>query len=151
MAFGMCDIVKVAEYTRGHPGARRGCPFHLGGVIYAMPYKAKKPCAYRGCREITNKRYCDTHAKLEAKRYNHTRRDPASGKRYGSTWKKIRDAFLSANPLCVMCKEAGRLTPATVAHHKVKVSDGGLNDWSNMEALCQECHSRLHAKQGDYF
>lgn len=116
-----------------------------------MPYKAKKPCAYRGCRELTSKRYCDFHAKQEAKRYNRNERDPESSKRYGRTWKQIRAAFLSANPLCVICKEQDRLTPATLAHHKIKLSDGGTNDWENMAALCQECHSRLHARQGDYF
>ena len=115
-----------------------------------MPYKAKKPCAHRGCRELTASRYCEAHAKQEAKRYNRSDRDPESNKRYGRTWKQIRAAFLSANPLCVMCQNDGRLTPATLAHHKVKLSDGGTNDWDNMVALCQECHSRLHAGQGDY-
>ena len=116
-----------------------------------MPYKAKKPCAYHGCRELTASRYCETHTKLEAKRYNRYGRDPDSNKRYGRTWKQIRAAFLSANPLCVMCDREGRLTPATLAHHEVKLTDGGTNDWENMMALCQECHSRLHAEQGDYF
>ena len=116
-----------------------------------MPYKAKKPCAYRGCRELTSKRFCDTHAKLEAQRYNKHERNPETNKRYGGAWKKIRGAFLSANPLCAICKTEGRLTPATVAHHRVKIAEGGTNDWENMEALCQECHSRLHAKQGDSF
>lgn len=112
-----------------------------------MPYKAKKPCAYSGCRELTTKRYCEAHAKLEAQRYEQQGRDPASNKRYGRAWKKIREAFLSANPLCVVCKERGRLTAATVAHHKVKITEGGTHDWENMEALCQECHSRHHAKE----
>lgn len=116
-----------------------------------MPYKAKKPCAYRGCRELTATRYCEVHAKQEAKRYNRNNRDPDSNKRYGRAWKQIRAAFLSANPLCVMCQSDGRLTPATLAHHKVKLTDGGTNDWENMVALCLECHSRLHSQQGDYF
>ncbi|HOT60454.1 MAG TPA: HNH endonuclease signature motif containing protein [Spirochaetales bacterium] len=116
-----------------------------------MPYKAKKPCAYPGCAKLATGRYCEEHQKQETKRYNRYDRDPDSNKRYGRTWKQIRAAFLSANPLCVMCKEDGRLTPATLAHHKVKLTDGGTNDWENMMALCQECHSRLHAGQGDYF
>ena len=116
-----------------------------------MPYKAKKPCAHHGCRELTANRYCDAHAKQEAKRYNRHNRNPESNKRYGRTWKQIRAAFLSANPLCVVCVRNGRLTPATLAHHKVKLSDGGTNDWSNLQALCSECHSRLHAKHHDYF
>jgi len=50
-----------------------------------------------------------------------------------------------------MCKSDGRLTPATTVHHKVKLADGGTSDWSNLQALCRECHSRLHAGQRDYF
>jgi len=116
-----------------------------------MPYKPKKPCAHHGCRELTANRYCETHAKQEAKRYNKYDRDSDSNKRYAGAWKKIRAAFLSANPLCVICKGDGKFTPATVAHHKIKITDGGTNDWDNMTALCAPCHSRLHAKQHDYF
>jgi len=116
-----------------------------------MPYKAKKPCAHNGCRELTASRFCDAHANQEAKRYNHHIRNPESNKRYGRTWKQIRAAFLSANPLCVVCVRDGKLTPATLAHHRMKLSSGGTNDWSNLQALCSECHSRLHAKHHDYF
>jgi 5-methylcytosine-specific restriction protein A len=116
-----------------------------------MPYKPKKPCAYPGCPNLTASRYCEQHTKQEAKRYNHNDRDAESNKRYGRSWARIRTAFLSANPLCELCKRDGRLTPAVLVHHKRKLTDGGTNDWANLEALCQECHSRLHAEQGDYF
>lgn len=116
-----------------------------------MPYKAKKPCAYHGCGRLTSGRYCEEHAKAEAKRYNHYDRDPETAKRYGRTWARIWAAFLAANPLCEMCKAEGRLTPATLVHHRRKLTDGGTNDWSNLQSLCAECHSRLHAEQGDYF
>ena len=116
-----------------------------------MPYKPKKPCAWRGCRELTRSRYCETHTKQTAKNYNQYKRDPDTNKRYGRTWREIRTVFLSSNPLCVWCEQDGRLTPSTVAHHKVKLSDGGTNDWDNMTALCKKCHSRLHAEQRDYF
>ena len=116
-----------------------------------MPYKSKKPCAYPGCPKLTASRYCDEHAKAEAKRYNQFDRDPASNKRYGRSWARIRAAFLSQNHLCEWCNKDGRLKPAQMVHHKVKLTDGGTNDWSNLMALCQECHSRLHAQQGDYF
>ena len=76
-----------------------------------MPYKAKKPCAKQGCSNLSAGRFCDVHAKQEAKRYNQYDRDSGSNKRYGRTWKQIRAAFLSANPLCVMCKRDGKLTP----------------------------------------
>lgn len=116
-----------------------------------MPYKAKKPCARPSCPNLTSDRYCEEHAKAEAKRYNQYDRDPESNKRYGRSWARIRAAFLQANPLCALCKRDGRLTPAALVHHKVRLTDGGTNDWNNLMALCRECHSRLHAEQGDYF
>jgi 5-methylcytosine-specific restriction protein A len=119
---------------------------------YLMPYKPKKPCAHPGCPSLTSNRYCETHAKLEVKLYDKYRRNPVSKKYYGgAAWRKIRAAFLAANPLCEVCQGEGRLTPATLAHHKSKLTDGGNNDWNNLQALCTECHSRLHAKVGDYF
>ena len=34
-----------------------------------MPRKPKRPCSYPGCPRLTDGRYCEEHAKLEAKRY----------------------------------------------------------------------------------
>lgn len=116
-----------------------------------MPYKAKKPCAHPGCAKLTTGRYCEEHEKQEAKRYNRYDRDHESNKRYGRSWNRIRAAFLAANPLCELCKKDGRLTPSELVHHKRKLTDGGTNDWANLQALCSECHSRLHGRQGDYF
>jgi 5-methylcytosine-specific restriction protein A len=101
---------------------------------------------------LTNNRYCEAHAKLEAKLYDKYRRNPFSKKLYsGAAWRKIRAAFLAANPLCEVCQGEGRLTPAMLVHHKRKLTSGGTNDWTNLQALCTECHSRLHSKRGDYF
>ena len=117
-----------------------------------MPYKAMKPCALRGCVALTSGRYCSTHAKQAMKHYNRFQRDPDTNNRYGSEWKKIRKVFLASNPLCGICKEAGRLTPAETVHHKIKLgADGGTHDLDNLMGLCWSCHSRLHAEQGDYF
>ena len=114
-----------------------------------MPYKPKKPCAHHGCGELTANRYCDKHTKQEAKRYNKYDRDPASNKRYGTQWRKIRARYIAANPLCELCKQSGKLTPADTVHHKHKLADGGSNDWENLQALCGNCHTQLHAEQGD--
>ena len=110
-----------------------------------MPNKPKKPCVYRNCRELTVNRYCETHAKEYAKNYNRNLRDKDSNKRYGRKWRGVRATYLAGNPLCERCGERGRLTPATVVHHKLAVRDGGTNFRDNLQALCAECHSRLHA------
>jgi 5-methylcytosine-specific restriction protein A len=119
--------------------------------VIAVPYKPKHPCAYGGCRELTTDRYCEQHRKDETKRYNKYDRDPASNKRYSGSWKQISKAYRQANPLCELCLADGQLVPADLVHHKRKLTDGGTNDRSNLQALCQECHSRLHAERGDYF
>ena len=124
------------------------------GFLYGddnMPYKPKKPCAHRGCPDLTSERYCEAHKKADMKRYNRYERDPKSAKRYGSQWRKIRREYLAAFPLCEICKDEGRLTPATTVHHRKPLSQGGTNSFENLQALCGPCHSRLHAKQRDYF
>ena len=110
-----------------------------------MPYKPKKPCAHHGCRELTANRYCEAHAKQDAKNF----RTHESGKRYGTQWRKIRARYIADNPLCEMCKDDGRLTPADTVHHKRRIADGGTNESENLQALCSSCHSRLHAKDGE--
>ncbi len=56
-----------------------------------MPRKPKRPCSYPGCPELTDRRFCEEHAKKEAARYEKYDRDPATRKRYGRAWKRIRD------------------------------------------------------------
>ena len=114
-----------------------------------MPKKPQRPCSAPNCPKLTNNRFCEEHTKQESARYEKHERDPKKNKRYGRAWKQIRTAFLSANPLCEICKKRGWITPADTVHHKKKISDGGTNDWNNLSALCHECHSRIHAKQGD--
>ena len=116
-----------------------------------MPFKPQKPCAQPGCPALTRERYCGAHKRADMNRYNHHQREPETAKRYDGCWKKIRAAFLAAHPLCEMCEADGRLTPATIVHHKRKLSEGGTNDSDNLQSLCAECHSRLHAGRGDYF
>ncbi len=108
-----------------------------------MPYKPKKPCAHPGCRELTSSRFCPTHAKQDQREYEHYRRDPATRKRYGSTWQRIRDRYIAAHPLCEKCKEAGRITPAQEVHHILPIAKGGSHAEENLMSLCKRCHSGI--------
>jgi len=54
---------------------------------------------------------------------------------------------LRAEPLCRDCREAGRVTAATVPDHIVPLAHGGSDDDSNIRCLCAECHSRRSAEQ----
>ena len=112
-----------------------------------MPKKPKRPCSHAGCANLTDGRYCPEHTKMETKRYDKYKRDPEHNKRYGRSWKKIRAAFLIANPLCGICEQEGKLVPATTVHHKQKLTEGGTHDHKNLQSICASCHSRLHAKE----
>lgn len=113
-----------------------------------MPYKPKKPCAYPGCPNLTDGRYCEKHKSLVDHIYNTYKRDPQTNERYGKNWKKIRASFLKNHPFCELCRREGRTTQATMVHHILPVRNGGGNDEENLMALCKSCHSRLHSVDG---
>ena len=123
--------------------------FYAGKEEVSMPYKPKKPCAYPGCPNLTDKRYCPEHESLENKRYNKYQRDPEHKKRYGKTWQKIRARYVKQHPFCEMCLQKGKIVPVEQVHHKIPLAEGGTHDTDNLISLCQSCHSRIHAERGD--
>ena len=84
-----------------------------------MPKKPKRPCSYPGYPKLTDGRFCEEHAKAEAKRYEKYDRDPAVRRRYGRAWKRIRDSYVQQHPLCEVCQKDGRLVAIEEVHHKV--------------------------------
>ena len=115
-----------------------------------MPYKPKRPCSYPGCGLLADsEQYCAAHKKVVTKHYNQYQRDPASHKRYGRSWKRIRDRYIKAHPLCEECDRNGRIKAAEEVHHIQPLSKGGGNESSNLMALCKSCHSRITAESGD--
>ena len=113
-----------------------------------MPKKPKRPCSYPGCPKLTDGRFCEEHAKAEAKRYEKYDRDPAVRRRYGRAWKRIRDSYVQQHPLCEMCQKDGRLVATEEVHHKVPLSEGGTHARDNLIALCKSCHAKIHAERG---
>ena len=110
-----------------------------------MPKKAKRPCRYSGCANLTDDAsgYCGEHKAVASRHYDKYLRGYDHNKRYGWQWRKLRALFLSANPFCEMCKQEGRLTDATEVHHIKPLSEDGTNDIENLMALCKPCHSRI--------
>jgi len=114
-----------------------------------MPYSPKRPCRYPGCTKLTTGQYCPEHQKMVCHNYNRYQRDPHSNRRYGRSWKRIRDRYIQAHPLCEDCLSRGVLEPATEVHHKLPLSRGGTNDVGNLMALCKPCHSHITVEMGD--
>lgn len=52
----------------------------------------------------------------------------------------MRAKLFKREPLCVHCKAQGRVSVATQRDHKIPLSEGGLDDESNEQALCEPCH-----------
>lgn len=116
-----------------------------------MPRKPKRPCSMSGCSQLCENgdQYCSEHKQAVNKQYNKFQRDPESNKRYGRAWKRIRDRYIKAHPLCEECDREGRIRAAAEVHHILPLSKGGGNETSNLMALCKSCHSRITVEMGD--
>jgi 5-methylcytosine-specific restriction protein A len=115
----------------------------------AMPRKPKHPCGYRGCPKLVDGRYCDEHQRLMNAQYEKYDRDPATKRRYGRVWRRIRDRYIKAHPLCEECARLGTYTPAEEVHHIKPLSHSGTHSTDNLMSLCKSCHSRFTALEGD--
>lgn len=121
----------------------------FGGRRRRMPRKPRRPCSYPGCPKLTDGRFCEEHTKAEAKRYETYDRDPATRRRYGRVWKRIRDSYVQQHPVCELCQRDGKVVPTEEVHHKVPLAEGGTHARNNLIALCKPCHAKLHAERGD--
>jgi 5-methylcytosine-specific restriction protein A len=72
------------------------------------------------------------------------RKGSASQRGYDADWRKLRNAYAAAHPLCEPCERAGRVVPMQVVDHRVPIERAPERrlDWSNLESMCRPCHSR---------
>ena len=119
---------------------------------HSMPYAPLKPCSFAGgCPELVAKGMCEKHQKQISAGYNQAR-GSASKNGYDRDWEKVRLRALDRDGyLCQHClKYDDRLVPAKHVDH-IKPFHG-KNDplrlaLSNLQSLCQPCHSRKTAKE----
>ena len=144
----MWAIVRFPMWSRSCMSSAINSGRSLGRRI-PVPSKPKRPCSFPGCPKLTSGRFCDDHAKVEAKRYEQYDRDPETRRRYGRVWKRIRDAYVKQHPLCELCQQDGRFVATEEVHHKVPLAEGGTHDRNNLISLCKACHAKIHAERGD--
>ena len=126
----------------------------LQGFSYAetevtqLPRKPKRPCSYPGCPRLTDGRFCSEHERQENKRYEKYDRNPASKRRYGRAWKRIRDRYMNAHPLCERCLKEGKYVKAEQVHHIKPLAEGGNHNEENLMSLCTASHAKIHADRG---
>ena len=116
-----------------------------------MPRKFNKPCAVPGCPNLCEpgQTYCAKHKTRETVNYNKHIRPEDPNKRYGWRWKKIRDRYAAAHPLCEECLKEGKITPMDEVHHILPINRGGTDEETNLMSLCHSCHEKIHIKLGD--
>ena len=75
----------------------------------------------------------------------------AKGFYTSKAWIRNSKAYLaSVDGLCERCFAAGKIVPAVIVHHRVYLTAETIHDpqysmaWSNLEALCQDCHNKEH-------
>ena len=116
-----------------------------------MPTRAQRICKYPGCNKVIDyggSAYCETHraaqvdnsAKL-SKSYDAVR--PERHKFYHTArWRRVREAYIKKNPLCVMCLTEGKVTQGVIVDHIVEIQDGGdLTSPDNLQTLCRYHHN----------
>jgi 5-methylcytosine-specific restriction protein A len=51
----------------------------------------------------------------------------------------MRARLFQRQPLCVTCLQQGYTTVATIRDHVIPLAEGGRDDETNEQALCQRC------------
>lgn len=61
--------------------------------------------------------------------------------RGGRPWRRKRDAAMARDKfMCQPCQRAGRITLADEVDHIIPQAEGGTDDPSNLQAICEGCH-----------
>ncbi len=117
-----------------------------------MPSAPKHQCGRLGCRQLTDRKFCqqcEPQQQTASHRWDTDRR-PVERVR-GRKLQALRLALFRREPLCRRCGERGRVTLAAVRDHIVPLAEGGADDESNIQPLCNECSdmkTREESKRG---
>lgn len=114
----------------------------------------RKVCTYGGCNATVitdesdrNPPRCPRHQGAQSftpKKVYHDHQWHKARYFYTSAeWKRLREQYINAHPLCEICDAGGRVTPATEVDHIVEIQDGGdKTNLDNLQSLCTSCHRR---------
>ena len=114
-----------------------------------MPKKPKRPCSYPGCPNLCDGLYCDEHRITARREYDRRERSPDVNRTYGRSWRRIREQYAAAHPLCEMCLKENKLTPVEEVHHIIPINRGGTHSFDNLMSLCHSCHVKLEIEIGN--
>lgn len=112
-------------------------------ILYRMPAAAAKICTHSGCHSVvaasSPSRYCTAHAPLHPAWQNRTVEQRLLT---GRALQRERKRMLQHDPLCVLCRAAGRVAAGTIRDHIVPLAEGGADTVDNTQLLCAACHTQ---------
>lgn len=103
-----------------------------------MTTKPKQRCIL--CRSLSAGLYCTTCR---------PKRQSANERGYDADWRKVRDHKLAIDPLCEVCLDEGRPTPASVVHHDrpIRTHPELRLVLSNLVSCCDACHREIEKER----
>ncbi|WP_099123383.1 HNH endonuclease [Xenorhabdus sp. KK7.4] len=113
-----------------------------------MPPRIPRACRKQGCPKTTTDRsgYCPDHLHTGWQAHQQGKSRHARG--YGSSWDKLRATIKQRDKhLCQQCLRQGRATTGTTVDHITPKAHGGTDALSNLQLLCEACHSRKTATE----
>jgi len=96
-----------------------------------MPLAPPRPCVVPTCSTLD----CTEHQPHAWR----TRKRPEVARIRGRQLQRLRHRLFSQQPLCVRCVARGQVSVATIRDHIIPLAEGGQDNESNVQALCQDC------------
>ena len=109
-----------------------------------MPLAPPKPCSQPGCGVLVHdgSSRCAKHPRPQW-----TKKPTATKRITGRKLQAMRADLFRRKPLCAECERNGRVTLATQRDHIVPLAEGGLDDHTNEQGLCESCHDTKSATE----
>ena len=108
-----------------------------------MPSKPFLPCRTIMCGALVRGGgWCDKHADQRSGWERSHNGRTAAQRGYGREWRKLRTAVMQRDrQLCQAHLTGGRYIQARAVDHITPKAQGGTDDMSNLQSLCNECHA----------
>lgn len=91
-------------------------------------------CLEHGCRTLVPRGRCEAHGGPSG-----GWRGASPNRLRGRQLQRERARLFAREPLCRTCAQRGLVVPAVIRDHIVPLIEGGTEDDTNIQPLCQRC------------
>lgn len=94
-------------------------------------------------------RTCGTCGRIDCQQHRRTswRHAVPTLRIRGRRLQRLRNQLFSREPLCVQCLQEGRTTIAMIRDHIIPLAEGGRDDETNEQPICEKCHDSKTAQE----